>query len=127
MSEITRRSDGTPEVTIYHNPNCSQSRTALGLIREAGIEPEIIEYLKTPPSRSRLEQLMREAGLTARDLIREKEKTYAELGLDAPDIGSDRLIEAITGHPILMNRPIVVSAKGTRLCRPGDTVRELLP
>ncbi len=127
MSEITRGSDGTPEVTIYHNPNCSQSRTALGLIREAGIEPQIIEYLKTPPSRSRLEQLMRDAGLSARDLIRTKEKTYAELGLDASGIGNDRLIQAMTEHPILMNRPIVVSAKGTRLCRPGEAVRELLP
>ena len=127
MSEMTRNSDGQPVATIYHNPKCSQSRTALGLIRDAGIEPQIIEYLKTPLSRSQLVELMQAAELSAQDLIRTKEQIYAELDLGSEGVGDDRLIDAMVEHPILMNRPLVATAKGTQLCRPGDKVLELLP
>ncbi|MGE3712785.1 MAG: arsenate reductase (glutaredoxin) [Hyphomicrobiaceae bacterium] len=127
MTEITRGKDGSPVVTIYHNPKCSTSRTTLGLIREAGIEPEVIEYLKTPPGRERLVELMQAAGLAVRDLIRAKEQTYADLSLGAPGVSDKALIDAMASHPILMNRPIVVTAKGVRLCRPADRVRDILP
>ena len=126
MPEITRGKNGEPAVTIYHNPKCGTSRTALGLIREAGIEPEVIEYLKAPPGRPRLMELMKASGLSARELIRSKEKTYADLALDATGVTDKALIDAMTQHPILMNRPIVVKRRGVRLCRPADKVREIL-
>jgi len=126
MAGITRGKDGKPAVTIYHNPKCGTSRTTLGLIREAGIEPEVIEYLKTPPSRTRLLDLMKQAGLTPRELIRAKEKAYAELDLGAAGVTDKALVDAMAEHPILMNRPIVVTRKGVRLCRPADRLREIL-
>ncbi len=126
MNEITRGAGGKPAVTIYHNPKCGTSRTTLAAIREAGIEPEVIEYLKTPPGRARLVALMTEAGLSARELIRSKEKVFAELGLDGANVTNAALIDAMVEHPILMNRPIVVTAKGVRLCRPADRLSEIL-
>lgn len=126
MTDITRSKDGKPAVTIYHNPKCSNSRGALARIREAGIEPEVIEYLKTPPGRTRLVAMMKEAGLTPRQLVRAKEKLYAELGLAAPGISDKAIVDAMVEHPVLMNRPIVVTAKGVRLCRPPELVEDLL-
>ena len=126
MADITRGPDGEPVAVIYHNPKCGTSRTTLGLIREAGIEPEVIEYLKTPPSRTRLLDLMKQAGLTPRELIRAKEKAYAELDLGAAGVTDKALVDAMAEHPILMNRPIVVTRKGARLCRPADRLREIL-
>lgn len=114
-------------VTIYHNPACGNSRGALQLIRAAGFEPVIIEYLKTPPERATLLGLLQRMGLTARQLLRAKEPLYAELGLGAPHWSEDQLIEQMLAHPILINRPIVVTARGVRLCRPPETVREILP
>jgi arsenate reductase len=113
-------------VTIYHNPACGTSRTVLGLIREAGIEPEIIEYLKTPPTEATLRDLLRRAGITPRDLLRRKGSPYDELGLDDPAFTDDQLIALMAKHPALINRPVVVTPKGVRLCRPADTVGELL-
>ena len=115
------------DVIIYHNPGCGTSRNALAMIRNAGIEPHVIEYLKTPPSRAMLEGLIKRAGLTPRDLLREKGTPYAELGLDDPSLGDDALIDAMLAHPILINRPIVVTPLGTRLCRPSEVVLEILP
>lgn len=113
-------------VTIYHNPKCGTSRNVLAAIRAAGIEPQVIEYLKEPPGRTKLVQLMKAAELSARDLVRSKEKVFAELGLDRDGITDKALIDAMVEHPILMNRPIVVTAKGTRLCRPADRLDEIL-
>lgn len=113
--------------TIYHNPACSNSRGALGLIREAGIEPEIIEYLKTPPDRATLAKLIADAGLTVRGAIREKEPVYRELALDNPTLTDDALLEAMLAHPVLINRPFVMTGRGTRLCRPSDLALEILP
>jgi arsenate reductase (glutaredoxin) len=127
MSEITRGKDGRPAVTIYHNPNCGTSRNTLVMIREAGFEPEVIEYLKTPPGRTRLLKLIRAMAITPRELLRQKGTPYDELGLGDPKLGDDALIDAMVQHPILMNRPVVVTAKGTRLCRPAELVLELLP
>ena len=127
MPEITRGPSGKPAVTIYHNPKCGTSRTTLAMIRDAGIEPDVIEYLKVPPGRARLVELMKAAGLSPRQLIRAREKTFAELGLGAVGVSDTALIDAMAAHPILMNRPIVVTAKGVRLCRPADTVVEILP
>jgi len=115
------------KITIYHNPQCSNSRGALALIRERGVEPEIIEYLQDPPSRETLVELIGRMGIRPRDLLRSKEKVYAELGLDDPPLTDDQLIDAMVAHPILMNRPIVVTPRGTRLCRPPETVLEILP
>lgn len=115
-----------PTVTIYHNPKCSTSRNTLAAIREAGIEPEVIEYLKSPPGRTRLVQIMKEAGLSPRDLMRSKEKVFAELGLDKPGVSDAALVDAMVEHPILMNRPIVVTPKGVRLCRPMERWKEIL-
>lgn len=115
------------EVTIYHNPRCSNSRGALAILREHGIEPRIVEYLKTPPTRAVLCALMAAAGLSPRALIRSKEALFAELGLEAPGVTDDALIEAMLAHPVLINRPIVVTPRGTRLCRPPELVREILP
>lgn len=113
-------------VTIYHNPSCGTSRNALAMIRQSGQEPEIIEYLKTPPDRARLLELIRAMGISARALLREKGTPYAELGLADPKWSDDELIDFMLAHPILINRPIVVTAKGTRLCRPSEAVLDLL-
>jgi len=114
------------DVTIYHNPACGTSRTTLQLIRDAGIEPRVVEYLKEPLSRAELREILRVMGMPARDLLREKEPLVSELGLDDPDAGEDRLLDAMTAHPVLMNRPVVVTDKGARLCRPADRVHDLL-
>lgn len=116
-----------PAVTIYHNPACGTSRNTLALIREAGIEPVIIEYLKTPPDRDTLLELLREAGMTPRQLLREKAPPYAELGLAADHWTDAQLIDLMLAHPILINRPVVRTPRGTRLCRPPELVREILP
>lgn len=113
-------------VTIYHNPRCGNSRGALALLRDAGVEPEVIEYLKTPPDAATLRRLLAEMGLTARELIRDKEPAFTELGLADPRHDEDALIQAMVSHPELINRPIVRTAKGTRLCRPPERVNELL-
>lgn len=115
------------DVVVYHNPACGTSRNTLGLISNAGVEPHVIEYLKTPPSRALLLQLLARADLTVRDILREKGTPFAELGLDAPDLSDDALLSAIDAHPILINRPLVVSPKGVRLCRPSEAVLPLLP
>lgn len=115
------------DVIIYHNPECGTSRNALEMIRNAGIEPHVIEYLKTPPSRAMLIQLIERAGLTPRKLLREKGTPFAELGLADPALTNDALIDAMMTHPILINRPLVVSPLGVRLCRPSEVVLDILP
>ncbi len=115
------------EVTIYHNPNCGTSRNTLALIRHAGLEPRVIEYLKTPPSKEEVRQLLQETGLSVRQLLREKGTPYAELGLDDPKWTDEQLLDFIQQHPILMNRPVVRTSLGTKLCRPSEEVLELLP
>ena len=115
------------DVVIYHNPDCGTSRNTLAMIRNAGIEPHIIEYLKSPPSRRLLEQLIVRMGIAPRDLLREKATPYAELGLDDPALSNAALIDAMMAHPILINRPIVASPQGVRLCRPSERVLDLLP
>lgn len=115
------------DVIIYHNPACGTSRNTLGLIRNAGVEPHVIEYLKTPPSRALLLQLLARAELTVRDILREKGTPFAELGLDSPDLSDDALLAAVEANPNLINRPLVVSPKGVRLCRPSEAVLPLLP
>lgn len=112
--------------TIYHNPACGTSRNALARLREAGLEPVVIEYLRDPPSRARLRELIRDAGLTVREALREKGTLYEELKLADPALTDEQLLDAMMAHPILINRPFVVTPKGTRLCRPSETVRELL-
>lgn len=115
------------DIIIYHNPECGTSRNTLAMIRNAGIEPHVIEYLKTPPSRALLVQLIERAGLTPRALLREKGTPYAELGLDDASLSDDALVDAMMAHPILINRPLVVSPLGVRLCRPSEAVLDLLP
>ncbi len=115
------------DAIIYHNPDCGTSRNALGMIRNAGIEPHVIEYLKTPPSRALLQRLVARMGLSVRDLLREKGTPYAELGLGDEALTDDQLLDAMLAHPILINRPIVVTPKGVKLCRPSELVLELLP
>jgi len=115
------------DVTIYHNPQCGTSRNTLGLIRNAGIEPHLIEYLKTPPTREKLVELIERMGIPVRDLLRRKGTPYDELGLDDPGLSDDQLIDAMIAHPILINRPIVVTPRGVRLCRPSETVLDILP
>ncbi len=115
------------DVTIYHNPACGTSRNALEIIRNAGIEPVVIEYLKTPPSRAELVKLIADAGLTVRQAIREKGTPFAELGLDNPDLSDDQLLDAMLKDPILINRPFVVTPMGTRLARPSELVLDILP
>lgn len=115
------------DVTIYHNPACGTSRNALEMIRNTGIEPVVIEYLKTPPSRAELVKLIADAGLTVRQAIREKGTPFAELGLDNPDLSDDQLLDAMLKDPILINRPFVVTPMGTRLARPSELVLEILP
>lgn len=117
----------TADIIIYHNPECGTSRNALAMIRNAGIEPHVIEYLKTPPSRALLESLIARAGIAPRALLREKGTPYAELGLGNPDLTDEQLIDAIMEHPILINRPLVVSPLGVRLCRPSEEVLDLIP
>ena len=113
-------------ITIYHNPACGTSRNTLAMLRQSGEEPEVIEYLKTPPSRARLIELTKAMGISARALLREKGTPYAELGLADPKWSDDELIGFMLAHPILINRPIVVTDKGVRLCRPSELVLELL-
>jgi arsenate reductase (glutaredoxin) len=113
-------------VTVYHNPACGTSRNVLTLLREAGIEPNVIEYLSTPPDRATLESLIHRMGIPVRALLREKGTPYAELGLDDPSLPDDVLIEHMLNHPILINRPIVVTEAAVRLCRPSETVLTLL-
>jgi arsenate reductase len=113
-------------VTIYHNPDCGTSRNTLAMIRQSGEEPEIIEYLKTPPSRETLIELLDVMGLKPRDILRKKGTPYAELGLDDPAIDDEELLDEMIQHPILIDRPIVVTDKGVRLCRPSEKVLEIL-
>ncbi len=113
--------------TIYHNPECGTSRNTLAMIRQSGEEPEVIEYLKTPPSREKLVELIAAMGITPRDLLREKGTPYAQFGLGDPKWTDDELLDFMIAHPILINRPIVVTPKGTRLCRPSEAVLEILP
>ena len=115
------------DVVIYHNPDCGTSRNTLAMIRNAGIEPHVIEYLKTPPTRALLVQLITRMGITPRDLLREKGTPYAQLGLEDPSLSDEALLDAMLTHPVLINRPIVVSPKGVRLCRPSQAVLDLLP
>ena len=115
------------DVIIYHNPACGTSRNTLAMIRNAGIEPHVIEYLKTPPARALLKELIARAGLSVRDALREKGTPYAALGLGDPALCDDALLDAMMADPILINRPIVVSPKGVRLCRPSERVLDLLP
>lgn len=114
------------DITIYHNPQCSTSRNTLALIRNSGAEPEVIAYLQTPPSRETLAQLAAQTGQPLRALIRSKEKHYAELQLDNPALTDEQLLDAMLAHPILINRPIVVTPLGTRLCRPSEAVLDIL-
>jgi arsenate reductase len=114
-------------ITVYHNPACGTSRNVLGIIRDAGIEPVVIEYLKTPPSRETLTSLIARMGGTVRDAMRRKGTPYDELGLDDPGLTDAQLIDAMLAHPILINRPIVVTPLGVKLCRPSETVRDMLP
>jgi arsenate reductase len=113
-------------VTIYHNPACGTSRNTLAMIRQSGVEPVVIEYLKTPPSRETLVELVKALGISVRALLREKGTSYKELGLDDPKWSDDELIDQMLAHPILINRPIVATPKGTRLCRPSEAVIDLL-
>ncbi len=115
------------DVVIYHNPECGTSRNTLAMIRNAGIEPHVIEYVKTPPSRALLAQLIDRAGITPRELLREKGTPYAELGLGDPALSDDALVDAMMAHPVLINRPLVVSPLGVKLCRPSEAVLDLLP
>jgi arsenate reductase len=114
-------------VTIFHNPACGTSRNTLALIRHAGIEPVVIEYLKTPPSKEKLRELVAAMGISVRELLRQKGTPYAELGLDDPTLSDEQLLEVMLAHPILINRPIVVTDVGAKLCRPSEEVLELLP
>jgi arsenate reductase len=115
------------DVTIYHNPACGTSRNTLGLIRNAGVKPTVIEYLKNPPDRATLVDLIKRAGLSVREAVREKGTPFAELGLDDPATLDEQLIDAMLAHPILINRPFVVTPTGVRLCRPSEVVLDILP
>lgn len=115
------------DIVIYHNPECGTSRNTLAMIRNAGIEPHVVEYLKTPPSRAILESLIKRAGLSPRELLREKGTPYIELGLDDESLSDAALVDAMMEHPILINRPIVISPLGVRLCRPSEAVLDILP
>lgn len=114
-------------VTIYHNPSCGTSRNTLAMIRNAGIEPTVVEYLETPPSRAELKTMIADAGLTVREAIREKGTPYAELGLDDSTLSDEQLLDAMVKEPILINRPFVITPLGTRLCRPSEVVLDILP
>lgn len=115
------------ETVIYHNPKCATSRKVLGMIRDAGVEPRVIEYLKTPPTRAELVVLLARMGIGPRALLRRRGTPYDDLGLGDPALGDDALIDAIMTHPVLIERPVVASAKGAVLCRPVERVREVLP
>ena len=115
------------DAIIYHNPQCGTSRNTLALIRNAGVEPHVIEYLKTPPSRALLCDLIARMGIEVRDLLREKGTPFHDLGLGDASLSDDRLLDAMLAHPILINRPVVVTPKGVRLCRPSERVLDLLP
>ncbi|NJC33210.1 arsenate reductase [Sphingomonas jejuensis] len=115
------------DIIIYHNQDCGTSRNALAMIRNAGIEPHVVEYLKTPPARALLVDLIDRAGITPRDLLREKGTPYAELGLGDTSLSDNALVDAMIAHPILINRPLVVSPLGVKLCRPSEAVLDLLP
>ena len=117
----------TTDIVVYHNPACGTSRNTLAMIRNAGIEPHVVEYLKTPPTRVLLESLIARAGMTPRALLREMGTPYAELGLADPDLTDAQLIDAMMAHPILINRPLVVSPLGVKLCRPSEAVLDLIP
>lgn len=116
-----------PKITIYHNPQCGTSRNTLALIRNSGVEPEVIDYLVAPPSRETLVQLLADMGIPVRELLRRKGTPYDELKLDDPALSDAQLLDAMLAHPILMNRPIVVTPLGTRLCRPSEAVLDILP
>jgi arsenate reductase (glutaredoxin) len=125
---VNRSDEAQPlDIVIYHNPECGTSRNALAMIRNAGIEPHVIEYLKTPPSRALLVQLIERAGINPRELLREKGTPFHELGLGDPVLTDEQLVDAMMEHPILINRPLVVSPLGVKLCRPSEAVLELLP
>ena len=113
-------------VTIYHNPDCGTSRNTLAMIRQSGVEPAIIEYLRTPPDRATIRRLVADAGLTLRQALRRKDTPYDALGLDDSSLTDDALLDAIADHPILLNRPFVVTGRGTRLCRPSELVLDIL-
>ena len=115
------------DVIIYHNPECATSRNVLGLIRNAGIEPHVIEYLKCPPSRALLQSLIARMGISVRQLVRIKGTPYRDLGLDDPSVTDEQLLDAMMAHRILINRPIVVTSLGVKLCRPSEAVLDLLP
>ena len=115
------------DITIYHNPKCGTSRNVLALIRNTGAEPEVIEYLLTPPTREKLLELITQMAVPVRDAMRRKEALYEELTLDNPALGDDALVDAMLAHPVLINRPIVVTTLGTRLCRPSEAVLDILP
>lgn len=117
----------TTDIIIYHNPDCGTSRNALAMIRNAGIEPHVVEYLKTPPSRALLESLIARAGITPRALLREKGTPFNELGLCDPALTDAQLVDAMMDHPALINRPLVVSPLGVKLCRPSEAVLDLIP
>lgn len=123
---MTTRTDYV-DIVIYHNPECGTSRNALAMIRNAGIEPHVIEYLKTPPSRPMLERLIARAGISPRELLREKNTPFAELGLGDPELADAQLVDAMMEHPDLINRPLVVSPLGVKLCRPSEAVLDLIP
>ena len=128
-AEGDRSGGGHPaiEVTIYHNPACGTSRNVLGLIRNAGIEPRVVEYLNTPPSRDELAGLIRRMGIPVREVLRRNGTPFDALGLDDPSLTDGRLLDAMMAHPILINRPIVVTPLGVRLCRPSEAVLDILP
>ncbi len=115
------------DITIYHNTRCGTSRTTLALIRNTGVEPNIIEYLHNPPSRKELTAIIEKAGISVRDAVRQKETLFKELGLDDPAVSDDRLLDAMIEYPILINRPFVITPKGARLCRPSELVLDILP
>ena len=121
------RTDSAVDIVIYHNPECGTSRNTLAMIRNAGIEPHVVEYLKTPPARALLVELIDRAGMTPRELLREKGTPYAELGLGDDALSDDTLVDAMMAHPVLINRPLVVSPLGVKLCRPSEAVLDLLP
>ncbi|WP_194725296.1 arsenate reductase (glutaredoxin) [Noviherbaspirillum malthae] len=115
------------DIKIYHNPSCGTSRNTLALIRNTGVEPQVIEYLNTPPSREELKEIIAKAGLTVHEAIREKSTPYDELGLDNPALTNEQLLDAMLANPILLNRPFVVTPVGVRLCRPSEAVLDILP
>lgn len=115
------------EVTIWHNPRCSNARSALALIRAHGIEPRVVDYLQSPPTRAELLAVLAAAGLAPRDLLRSKEQAYADLGLADPGLPDEVLVDAMVAHPELINRPVVITPRGVRLCRPPELVQDILP